>query len=206
VADLDLAAIEARARAATPGPLHVRWLDDDRSMNVVAVATTADTGRHEQLAADVPAEEIVALTLFHGLAQREDRWDEDAALFAHAREDVLALAVEVRKLRWCARVMARLRVPEPDPALALVAPAALEAWLLAHGWRVLIRRHTTTGYDHPEHRGVVRVPLPVDYPDYGAWVAMALRDLCAATAGECAPALVLAELLPEHGPWEAEHG
>jgi hypothetical protein len=204
VADLDLAAIEARARAATPGPLHVRWLDDDRSMNVVAIATTPETGLHEQLAVDVPADEIVALTLYHGLAQRDDGWDADAALFAHARADVLALAAALRRLRWCAVVCARRHIPEPDPLLAHVTPAALERWLAAHGWAVVAAARWHTVYRRPEDEWTVQVPLRTDFDDYGQRVLAALERI-QRVAG-LPSALVLAELLPAHGPWEVHRG
>lgn len=42
--DEELAEIEELAGAATPGPWHVRQLDDGFAMSLVAISTVPDTG------------------------------------------------------------------------------------------------------------------------------------------------------------------
>jgi len=85
--DLDaLASLEA---AATPGPWHVRFMDDVHCMSAVAVSTKPDTGKHESMrAGGWPGEEIVAATLIQEpsyVIPSDDRWDENAALIANVR-------------------------------------------------------------------------------------------------------------------------
>jgi hypothetical protein len=49
ITDDDLDTIEERAAAATPGPWHLRFLDDSHAAGLVAVSTAlgTDTGRLE---------------------------------------------------------------------------------------------------------------------------------------------------------------
>src|SRR5215207_5461724 len=75
--------------AATPGPWHVRFMDDEHSMNSVAVSTRPDTGAHESMrAGELPGDEIVAATLIQQpayIVPADDRWDENAVLIATVR-------------------------------------------------------------------------------------------------------------------------
>lgn len=102
VTEDELVAIEERVAAATPGPWHVRLLDDDHAANLVAVSTTPDTGRGERWP-DFAAGELVAATLVQFpnryIDCADERWDENALFIAHAREDVPRLIAEIRRLR-----------------------------------------------------------------------------------------------------------
>src|SRR5688572_27393179 len=100
--DADLEAIEARCRAATPGPWYPRATDDELFQNALYVGLRA--GRHEPgtLRHDnrpgmssahrqqEPPDQVVAITLlqYPRLADVGDaRWDENTLFIAHARED-----------------------------------------------------------------------------------------------------------------------
>ncbi|MDN0193718.1 hypothetical protein [Streptomyces sp. S.PNR 29] len=99
---LDLDGIEELCAAATPGPWFVRNLDDDHSMNLVAISTVEDTGRAERRP-EFDHGEIVAATLVQQpryVDCADGRWDENAAFIAMAREAVPRLVAEVRRLRW----------------------------------------------------------------------------------------------------------
>lgn len=116
-----------------------------------------------------------------------------------------ALAGDLRKLRWAA---GRLH---NGAALRLVEPAALTAWLTAHGWREDTRaegRHARSYERVPRDGEDWLVLVPKDsareFSDYGRAIGMALREI--GRRGDFTPALVFAELLPEHGPWESDHG
>src|SRR4051794_37613525 len=97
IGDSELQEIESRAQAATPGPWHVRFLDDDAAANLVAVSTVPDTGRGERWPAWDDTE-MVAATLVQFpkpyVAGPDDRWDENAVFIAHARSDVPRLLAE----------------------------------------------------------------------------------------------------------------
>ncbi len=87
--------------AATPGPWFVRILDDEHAMNLVAVSTVPDTGRNERWPAFDPRQ-IVAATLVQYpqyVDSGDERWDENAAFIAMARETMPLLVAEVRRLR-----------------------------------------------------------------------------------------------------------
>lgn len=99
--DDDLDGIEEIAAVATPGPWHVRQLDDDHAMSLVAVSAVPDTGRGERWP-DFDHGEIVAATLVQRpryVDAADERWDENARFIARAREDVPRLVAEVRRLR-----------------------------------------------------------------------------------------------------------
>ncbi|MFE0131973.1 hypothetical protein ACFWY6_10410 [Streptomyces sp. NPDC059037] len=99
--DDDLDGIEEIAAAATPGPWHMRQLDDDHAMSLVAVSTVPDTGRGERWPG-FDHGEIVAATLVQQpryVDAADGRWDENARFIARARQDVPRLVAEVRRLR-----------------------------------------------------------------------------------------------------------
>jgi hypothetical protein len=97
--------IKARLNQATPGPWYVNFLDDEFHMNLVAVTTRPDSGKHEALPYEDPEKEIlnfiVATTLRQSEIGREDKdhkfvevdfdnelWDEDAEFIANAPSDI----------------------------------------------------------------------------------------------------------------------
>ncbi|WP_316778985.1 hypothetical protein [Streptomyces sasae] len=93
--------IEALCTAATPGPWFVRNLDDSHAMNLLAVSTVADTGRGERWP-DFDHGELIAATLVQEpryVDCADERWDENAAFIAMARDAVPRLVEEVRRLR-----------------------------------------------------------------------------------------------------------
>ncbi|MGK5552738.1 hypothetical protein ACSNOI_14090 [Actinomadura kijaniata] len=99
--DEELDEIEEAAAAATPGPWHVRQLDDVHAMGLVAVGTVPDTGRGERWP-DFDHGEIVATTLVQEpryVDVADGRWDENAYFIARARRDVSRLVAEIRRLR-----------------------------------------------------------------------------------------------------------
>jgi hypothetical protein len=117
--EADLDAIDQRARAATGGPWYVRTLNDDFAAGLVAVSTSPDTGRAERWP-DFAAAEMVAATLVQFPNRYidcvDERWHENAAFIAHAREDVPRLLAEIRRLR--AQVHAAAASGTPPPASA----------------------------------------------------------------------------------------
>lgn len=97
----ELEEIEELCSAATPGPWFVRALDDDHAMNLVAVSTVPDTGKNERWP-DFDHRDIIAATLVQHpryVDSGDERWDENAAFIAMAREAVPSLVDEVRRLR-----------------------------------------------------------------------------------------------------------
>src|SRR4051794_13653067 len=101
MSDQEIDEIEARARCATPAPWHVRQLDDEYAMSLVAVSTAPDTGRGERWP-DFDNATIVAATLVQQpryVDVADDRWDENAVFIAYARSDIPMLINEVRRLR-----------------------------------------------------------------------------------------------------------
>ncbi|MFK8908375.1 hypothetical protein [Streptomyces sp. YS-3] len=99
--DEELAEIQELAEAATPGPWHVRFVDDDYAMNLVAISITPDTGLGERWP-DFDHRQIVAATLvqqprYVGVA--DELWDENARFIAAAREAIPRLIAEIRRLR-----------------------------------------------------------------------------------------------------------
>src|SRR3712207_1064855 len=94
--DAELDEIARRADAATPGPWHVRFLDDDYAQNLVAVSTLPDTGRAERWPhfdhATIVAATLVQQPRYVDIA--DSRWDENAAFIALARSDIPRLIEE----------------------------------------------------------------------------------------------------------------
>ena len=114
--------IKQRLAAATPGKWHVNYLDDGHHMNLVAVTTRLDSGKHESLPSQDPdgsiRDSIVATTLEQaGFEQikphvmvdvdesdyfnpgKGGRWDEDAEFIANAKEDIQFLLDMLESLR-----------------------------------------------------------------------------------------------------------
>ena len=87
--EAEIEALAALERAATPGPWYVRYLDDDHCMNAIGIATTPDTGRHEDMAAfDWPEPELLAATLIQAppyVVSADQLWHENAALIVALR-------------------------------------------------------------------------------------------------------------------------
>ncbi|WP_246340678.1 hypothetical protein [Streptomyces lunaelactis] len=78
--DEELDQLEELALAATPGPWHVRLLDDEDAMGLVAVSTVPDTGLGERWP-HFDHHEIVAATLVQQpryVDTADERWDENA--------------------------------------------------------------------------------------------------------------------------------
>lgn len=97
--DTRLAEIRARLAAATPGPWYVNQLDDVFSMSFVAVGTSPDDGTGDY--ASNRYDTLVAATLVQQpryVCHDDDRWDENAALIAHAPADIAYLLAEVKRL------------------------------------------------------------------------------------------------------------
>jgi hypothetical protein len=101
MSDDDISEIEQRVAATTPGPWHLRQLDDENAMNLIAVSTAPDTGLGERWP-EFDHGELVAATLVQQpryVDVHDERWDENADFIAHARTDVPRLIAEVRRLR-----------------------------------------------------------------------------------------------------------
>lgn len=111
--DIDLETISERNKrrrqikaAATPGPWHVVQLDDEHAMSMVAVATQPDDGRSRRWP-DFDASVLVSATLVQQpryVDIADERWDENAAFIASARndnveDDVDTLLAEIDRLR-----------------------------------------------------------------------------------------------------------
>jgi hypothetical protein len=105
----ELAVIESRLEAATPGPWYEHNTDDGLCMNSFYVGTKESIrpGRHDGLLGmdedgdDQHEGEVVAITLlqYPRLAEVEDqRFIANTALIAHAPEDLAALIKAVRNL------------------------------------------------------------------------------------------------------------
>ena len=116
--------IKSRLNNATPAPWYVNFLDDGHFMNLVAVTTKPDNGKHEALINEDTSEirgSIVATTLLQAEitvgkpfveVQLEDdddtdsdgypkytNWDEDAEFIAHSREDIPWLLARIEELQ-----------------------------------------------------------------------------------------------------------
>ncbi|MGP8303327.1 hypothetical protein ACTPOK_36455 [Streptomyces inhibens] len=92
---------EELAGAATPGPWHVRQLDDDFAISLVAISTVPDTGAGERWP-DFDHRQIVAAALVQQprhVDVVDERCDENANFIADARQDIPRLIAEIRRLR-----------------------------------------------------------------------------------------------------------
>ncbi|MFK0173607.1 hypothetical protein ACIQU5_32975 [Streptomyces sp. NPDC090306] len=122
--DAELADMEELVAVTTPGPWHVRLLDDDWAMGLVAVSTLPDTGQGERWP-HFDHGRIVAATLVQQpryVDVADERWDENAQFIANAREDVPRLVAEVRRLRRLLDARAEpARAPAPTQAQATEA-------------------------------------------------------------------------------------
>ncbi|MDT0387486.1 hypothetical protein [Streptomyces dubilierae] len=99
--DLDLDTIEELCAAATPGPWFVRNVDDEHAMNLVAVSTVEGTGRTERWPG-FDHRELIAATLVQQpryVDCADERWEENAAFIAMARDALPRLVAEVKRLR-----------------------------------------------------------------------------------------------------------
>ncbi|MET7716172.1 hypothetical protein [Streptomyces sp. NPDC005407] len=99
--DEELAEIAELADAATPGPWHVRQLDDEYAMGLVAISTVPDTEAGERWPA-FDHRQIVAATLVQQpryVDVADARWDENARFIAQARQDIPRLVDEIHRLR-----------------------------------------------------------------------------------------------------------
>lgn len=104
-ADLEaLAELHARA---TPGPWHVRFLDDDHCMSAIGISAEPDTGENEEMATfGGPGPELLAATLIQAppyVVSSDRLWDENAALICAMRN---ALPELMR--------LARVAIDSPD--------------------------------------------------------------------------------------------
>ncbi|MEU3849729.1 hypothetical protein [Streptomyces sp. NPDC029554] len=99
--DLDLDTIEELCAAATPGPWFVRNVDDEHAMNLVAVSTGEGTGRTERWPGFDHRELIVATLVQQPryVDCADERWEENAAFIAMARDALPRLVAEVKRLR-----------------------------------------------------------------------------------------------------------
>ncbi|MEV6706669.1 hypothetical protein [Micromonospora wenchangensis] len=97
----ELEEIEELCEAATPAPWFVRTLNDKNAMNLVAVSTSPDTGVAERWPSFDHGEIVAATLIQHPryVDAVDERWDENAAFIAMAREVVPRLVDEVRRLR-----------------------------------------------------------------------------------------------------------
>lgn len=101
ISEEELTEIEELCSAATPGPWFVRFLNDQDAMNLVAVSTAPDSNQAERWPG-FDHGEMVAATLVQKpryIDNADERWDENAAFIAMAREALPRLAAEVRHLR-----------------------------------------------------------------------------------------------------------
>lgn len=138
--DLDqVRALADRMDEATPGPWHIRYLDDDDSMNLLAISTEPDTGLHERWP-DFDGETMVAATLIQKprfVSLDDGKWDENAWLIVAARNDAIG------KLRQMADEIEALRAEQ--------IRLAREAFDNGFGWAYPGGR-MAEGFEEAEHR------------------------------------------------------
>ncbi len=107
----------------------------------------------------------------------------------------------LRKLRWCCRHWT------DDATLSMVTPAAVCMWLSAHGWEpdtepsILDARWHKFAKRWPGEDFVGRANLPVAFSKLSQ-VRRVLESI--ESYEDLAAAELVAELLPERGPWDAE--
>jgi hypothetical protein len=113
--------IKERLKNTTPGKWYVNYLDDSYHMNLVAITTRPDTGKHEAIPYDDSDKSIrnsiVATTLFQAgfeetkpfvsvevdefnelIPDKGGRWDDDAEFIANAKDDIEYLLNILEKL------------------------------------------------------------------------------------------------------------
>ena len=85
----NLGELERLDRTATPGPWHVRFLDDDHAMGAIGIAREPETGEHEDMATfGYPGPELLAATLIQAppyVIAEDRRWHENAHLIVAMR-------------------------------------------------------------------------------------------------------------------------
>jgi hypothetical protein len=112
ITDDELAEVDELVSAATPGPWHVRSLDDEWAMNLVTISTVPETGRQERWPQFDSGEMVAATLVQHPryIDIADQRWDENAQFIAQARDLIPRLTEEIRRLR-------RINKGVPDPLL-----------------------------------------------------------------------------------------
>lgn len=99
--EASLQEMEEFCDAATPGPWHVRVLDDRNAMSLIALSTHSDTGKAERWP-HFNHEEMITATLIQEpryIDGRDEKWEENAAFIAMARTAIPQLISEIRALR-----------------------------------------------------------------------------------------------------------
>jgi len=99
--EAELAEIADLTARATPGPWHVRHLDDDHAMSLVAVSTEPDTGLGERWP-DFDHATMIAATLVQQpryVDVADERWNVNATFIAAARTAIPRLLAEITRLR-----------------------------------------------------------------------------------------------------------
>src|SRR5262245_6821186 len=101
VSEEELTEIAALAESATPGPWHVRSLDDDHAMNLIVVSTSPDDDTVKRFPRFDHSEMIAAMLVQHPryVEVVDGRWDENARFIAASRNLVPRLVAEIRRHR-----------------------------------------------------------------------------------------------------------
>jgi len=89
------------AKKATPAPWYVRHLDDGDTMNLVAISTVPDTGKHERFP-DFASEKNIAATLIQTpryVSISDHKWRENATYIVAATNALPDLVEEIFELR-----------------------------------------------------------------------------------------------------------
>ena len=166
----DLDAIEARAKAATPGPWESHTNRND------------DNGRAWGWVAPLRRTLVTIVTWNRG---QNSNAEADARFIAHAREDVPALVAEVRRLREAELALVRMVAEESKRATT----AVLE---LEHIKEFAERHHAHQSSHKLLHALQVDIPALVD--DAVRRVDAPLRAAAAAISHDQAPSLSAAAL------------
>lgn len=111
--------IKGRLSKTTPGKWYVNFLDDEHHMNLVAVTTRPDSGKHEALPYDDPDKSIRDSVVAVAQADFEPTkpyvqvdvdefawdnpskgglWDKDAEFIANAKDDIEYLLLKIDQL------------------------------------------------------------------------------------------------------------
>lgn len=107
ISDDELAEIEARAGAATPGPWYAHATDDEVFSNARYVSVQPGEFRHDnkrgmdsQSDERADSEKVIAITLLQSPRLAEcNECDENTLFIAHARSDIPRLIAEIRRLK-----------------------------------------------------------------------------------------------------------